>query len=117
VSWDRDRLGLLRPRAATGACVTSAPIQITEGSAGVYVNASGLDKDNRLRVSLLDEKDQPLAGLGGADAAVIAEPGLRVPVTWKGGKAITADHHKVKIRIAFEGTRSRLHAVYVGGRP
>jgi hypothetical protein len=90
------------------------PVQVTQGSAGVYVNASGLDKDNRLRISLLNETEEPIAGFSNADAAVIVEPGLRIPVTWKGGKAITEKLRKVKIQVAFEGSQGRLHAVYVG---
>jgi hypothetical protein len=115
VTWERDRLGMLRP-TGKAAKVVSEPVQITKGGAGVYVNASGLDKDNRLRISLLDEKSQGVAGFSGADAATIDKNGLRVPVTWKGGKAISADLRKVQIQVAFEGGRGRLHAVYVGGR-
>jgi hypothetical protein len=117
VTWDRDRLGLLKPNAATGATVTSAPIHIKEGKASVFINASGLDKDNRLRVSLLDEEGQALAGFSGADAATIDKSDLRIPVTWKGGQVLTADQPKVRIQVAFEGSHGRLHAVYVGGRP
>ncbi len=117
VTWDRDRLGLLKPDAATGASVVSAPIRITEGSAAVYVNASGLDKDNRLRISLLDEKGQPIAGFSGAAAATLDKDGLRIPVTWKGGPAIAANLQKVQIQVAFEGAQGRLHAVYVAGQP
>jgi hypothetical protein len=117
VTWDRDRLGLLKPRAPTGASVTGAPVRVTRGKAGVYVNASGLDRDNRLRISLLDEKGRPLAGFGDTDAATVDKSGLRLPVTWKGGRGISADLHQIQIQVAFEGSRGRLHAVYVGGRP
>jgi hypothetical protein len=116
VTWDRDRLGLLKTAGKDGK-VVSEPVQISKGSAGVYVNASGLDKDNRLLITLLDDKGQPLAGFGGADTAVIAEPGLRVPVMWKGGKALSAELNQVRIQVAFEGSQGRLHALYVGGQP
>jgi hypothetical protein len=117
VSWDRDRLGLLKPDAATGASVVSAPVQVSEGSASLYVNATGLDQDNRLRISLINKDGKPISGFSGADAAVIAKAGLRIPVTWKGGKTLSAGLNVVQIHLAFEGSQGRLHAIYVVGEP
>jgi hypothetical protein len=65
----------------------------------------------------LGQQGQPVAGFSGTDAAALGKSGLCLPVTWKGGQAISADLHQVQIQIAFEGSRGRLHAVYVGGQP
>ena len=50
VSWERDRLGMLKPFDPREARVISCPIQVTTGEANVYVNASGLNDYSRLRV-------------------------------------------------------------------
>src|SRR5262245_58786381 len=117
VSWDRDRLGHLKPDAAQGGRVLTAPIRVTAGKASVSINVSGLDKDNRLRVSLLDEKGQPIVGFGGADAAILGKSGLDLPVAWKGSTAISADLRQVRVQVDFEGTDARLHAVYLRSQP
>jgi hypothetical protein len=113
VTWDRDRLGHLKPDA-TGAKAVSMPVRITSGEAKVYVNASGLDQGNRLRISLLDDKNQPVAGFSGVDAATLDTSGLRLPVAWKGGQGLSAALRDVRIQVEFEGDKARLHAVYVG---
>jgi len=84
---------------------------------GVYVNASGLDKQNQLHVSLLDERGEPVPGFSGTDGAVLATDGLRIPVLWKGNK-LSSRLGTVRIQVDFRGTKPRLHALYVGdGEP
>ena len=58
-----------------------------------------------------------IGGFSGADAAMLDRSGLRIPVTWKGGKALSAALHKVKIQVDFEGRQGRLHAIYVESQP
>jgi hypothetical protein len=129
VTWPRDRFGCLsafRPFNNTPGCldngarpphhVISCPIQITGGEAGVYVNADGLGEHTHLRVSLLDEGFRPLAGGAGAEAALVTENGLRVPVRWKRVPALGTHHGRVRLDIQFEGVRpedARLYAAYV----
>ena len=117
VSWERDRLGMLKPFDPREARVISCPIQVTTGEANVYVNASGLNEHSRLRVGLMDEGFRLIPGYSGTDAAVVSEDGLRSPVRWKADRSLRPSLGRVRLDVQFEGIRPedcRLHAIYVG---
>jgi len=116
VTWGRDRLGMLRPFLPEKPRVISCPIQVLKGPARVFVNASGLGQNSRLRVGLMTEGFRPIPGYSDEDAAIIAEDGLRVPVQWKAGGELPASSGLVRVDVRFEGVRpenAALHAVYV----
>lgn len=117
VTWPRDRLGMLRPFLPDKPQTISCPIQVLRGPASVFVNASGLGENSRLRVGLLTEGFRPISGYSDDEAAVIAENGLRVPVRWKAGDTIPGSSGLIRVDVRFEGVRpedAALHAVYIG---
>lgn len=118
VSWERDRLGHLRPFRPGGVQVISTRVE-PEGSGGaaLRLNVSGLGPHAQLRVSLLDAGFRPVPGFSGADAAVVSESGFDVSVRWKGGAALPADRGGLRVQCEFAGVRPediRLHAIYLG---
>ena len=117
-TWERDRLGMLKPFEPSDPETISCPIRVTEGRAKVYINASGLGELSQLRIGLLNQGFRPIDGFGGADAVVIAKNGFREPTVWRGGDSIEPRHGTVRIHVRFEGVRpedARLHTVYVAG--
>ena len=117
VSWTRDRLGALQPSQPWDAQVISCPFEIVTGRARAALNVSGLGDSTRLRVSLLDEGFRPIPRYSGADAAVITDTGLRVPIRWGGGDLLLPSHGLLRLALSFEGLRpedARLYAVYLG---
>jgi hypothetical protein len=117
VSWERDRLGMLKPFHPEAAQAISCPVEVTSGEAAVTVNASGLGEYTQLRISLLDEGFRPIPGYSGEAAAIIGRSGFRIPVQWPGGAALPASLGRVRFDIAFTGIRpedANLHALYIG---
>lgn len=126
VSWERDRLGMLKPfrpwwprsgRHPTDMQAISCPIQpLTGGQVQAYVNASGLGEHSRLRISLLDHGFHPLAGYAGDNAALVDTDGFHTPLRWTHGDRLPADRGPIRLEFRFEGLRAedcRLHAVYL----
>ena len=115
--WRRDGFGSLSPKnPAVPAALVTSPIQ-TNGSTRIWVNAEGLSEKAWLRVELLDERERPLAGYSGDDAAFVRQSGLREAVSWQGKDTIEDPNRAVKIRVSFEGKREgiKLYALYLGG--
>ena len=127
-SWPRDRFGWLqafRPDNVAGCLnrdarpphrIITCPIQITDGAAEVFLNIEGLGAHTNLRVGLVDEGFRPVPGCAEADAAIVSESGLRVPVRWKSAPALKKSHGRVRLDIQFEGVRpeeAKLYAAYV----
>lgn len=115
VSWDRDRLGMLKPFKRDAQTV-SAPIEVS-GNAGarVFVNASGLGEHTELRINVLDEAFKPVSGYSGDEAAVIENDNLRLPVRWGDGDVLPSDE-VYHIQVIFDGVRpedANLHAIYI----
>jgi hypothetical protein len=126
VSWPRDRFGwiqafrsenlagCLNREARPPHRVITCPIQITHGTAHVFLNVDGLGEHSHLQVRLLDEGFRPVPGC--EDPVAIMENGLRVPVRWKGASALEKKHGRVRLDIQFEGIRpedAKLYAAYV----
>lgn len=110
VKWTRDRLGSLIPFAPKGARVLTCPIDI-EGSARLYVNASGLGEYSSLQISVLDEGFRPVPGYA---PVTIHEDGLRAPVQWPDHDVIAEGRFRIEVQ--FSGIRPedcRLHALYL----
>jgi hypothetical protein len=120
VSWERDRLGMMKPYAPHGAETVTGPFRVLEGAGYVSLNASGLGEYSRLRIEVLDEAFRPVPGYSEASAAVVADGGFRVPVAWGTQAALPAQPGKLRLRIRFEGVRpedAQLHAVYISSQP
>lgn len=116
-SWPRDRMGMLKPFRSDDPQTVSCPIQVLEGQAKIYVNASGLGEYSRLRINVLDRGFRPLADFNAAESGVVANDGLRVPVRWSAKDSLAPSNGVVRIQVRFEGIRpedANLHAVYLG---
>lgn len=110
VTWERDRLGYLQPFKPEAARAITCPLTI-EGSAKVYVNASGLGQHSHLHVEVLDEGFRPLEGYAGAR---VDADSLRAPLVWEGGDSLS--DRTVRLDVQFGGVRpedARLHALYI----
>jgi hypothetical protein len=112
-SWDQDRLGFLQGYNANPGRAMSLPLEVVaDTKARVYLNAGGLGEHSRLRVGLVDEAGQPIAGYSGEDAAVVAADGLRIPIRFNGGELLTGAQGRVRLDIQFEGLRARDARLY-----
>jgi len=122
-TWDRDRLGMLKPiypsgvsgnpTAANYCQAVSCAVKVSAGGkARMYVNASGLGTHSRLRITLLDATFQPVTGY----TAVIATDALRAPVNWENRELFGASLGECYVRFGFEGVRpedANFHALYL----
>ncbi|HXN21485.1 MAG TPA: hypothetical protein VOA41_01930, partial [Candidatus Dormibacteraeota bacterium] len=116
VTWQQDRLGMLRPFLPESPRAISCPIQASKQGAKLFINASGLGQYSYLRVGLLTEGFRPIAGYSDSDAAKIGESHLRFPVRWKSSDALPVSAGPFRIDIRFEGVRpedAAFHAAYV----
>ena len=123
VTWDRDRLGMLKPiypsgvsgnptAANYGQAVSCAVKVSAGGKAKMFVNASGLGAHSRLRIALLDAAFQPIPGYH----AIIAADGLRSPVNWENRELFGASLGECYVQVGFEGVRpedANFHALYL----
>jgi hypothetical protein len=115
-TWPRDRLGALQPFRPANARAISCAVQVTAPTP-VHINATGLGKNGRLRIELLDEGFRPLPGYSGDSAALVETSGFKQPATWSQGAGLPVTDRPVRISVTFEGTRPedvRLFAVYIG---
>ncbi|MDQ3622614.1 MAG: hypothetical protein M3463_09020 [Verrucomicrobiota bacterium] len=81
-----------------------------------YLNAAGLGAAAALKIELLGEKEQPLPGYSGGDAAVVRQSGFQTPIAWDGKKEAHQLPERIRIRVTFEGERKsdiRFSALYV----
>ena len=121
-TWDRDRLGLLKPyHAGTinfpppdhGFQAITCRFQVTPGDhADVFVNATGLGSQTRIRATLLDHTFKPIPGF----TAVLQKSGLRIPVAWENNRKVDAALGETHLQLKFEGMRPEdgsLYAAYV----
>jgi len=126
VTWDRDRLGMLKPftapypRAALPQYdpeAVSCSFRVSPGGkARIYVNASGLGPYANLQVNLLDDSFRPIAGYSGKSGAIVARDGLRAPAVWNQKDAIDGRSTEMHLQVKFEGIRpedANLHAIYI----
>jgi hypothetical protein len=104
----------------TSEFVTAAVPTTAAKAHRFYVNADGLGPDAVLKIELLDDRERPLPGYSGSDAAVIRESGYQTPITWS-GKAEARDlPARIHARVVFEGphnTHIRFSALYIQAAP
>ena len=85
----------------------------------ISLNAAGLSNLGRMTVSVLDERFNPLPGVGAAECTGPMSAGLRQKATWRGGDQVAADG-PIRVRVDFSGIRPedlRLYAIYVAPPP
>jgi hypothetical protein len=115
VTWDRDRLGMLKPFRQE-AKVISCPIVVKGGKkAQAKINASGLSQNSFLKIHLLDEGFQPIPGYSGENAAIIDNDALSDLIQWN-EKRFLPLAKQLHFFIEFSGIRSedcKLHAIYI----
>ncbi|HCN07187.1 MAG TPA: hypothetical protein DIT01_04575 [Lentisphaeria bacterium] len=121
-TWERDRFGYVTPDdPREEARLISCPVCADNGETRVFLNVSGLGEYAMVRVELLDLEFRPLAGYSGADAALVRESGLRVPVQWGGQNALPATGQPLRLAVALGPVGPdcprpediRIHALYV----
>ena len=113
----RDRIGALAVKTVDKpAAFLTCPLQI-DGDATLKLNVDGLGEEARLRVELVDELENPIAGYSGESAAVVRRSSFEEEVTWPGRIRISGLATPVKIHVRFEGRQAssiRLYALYLG---
>ncbi|MSU64651.1 MAG: hypothetical protein EXS38_00775 [Opitutus sp.] len=117
VSWERDRLGYVRPFREKGGQVISTRFALRgPAPAALRLNVAGLGPNARVRVSLVDGGFRPVPGYSGVAAATVTENGLEVPVTWAAKQDLPAHAGDLRMQIEFLGTRPedvRLYSAYL----
>lgn len=109
-TWERDRLGTLKPFHPEDARAITCPLKI-DGKAHIYVNVSGLGDYSQLQINLLDEGFRPIIGY---PSAWISENGVFVLIQW--GTTNHIEDKTIRLDIQFVGVRPedcKLHAIYV----
>jgi hypothetical protein len=81
-----------------------------------FLNADGLGPDAALRIELLDERERPVVGYSGPDAAVVRQSGSQTPITWPATPSATPLPEHTRLRVVFAGRKNtaiRFSALYV----
>lgn len=111
----RDGFGHLSPKEDDNdAHFITAPLALKPG-AKLLINVDGVSSEAPLTVELLDDRDRPLAGYSGANAARVAANGVQQEVVWPGnraGKFPAGQNVAVKVRFPVKST-ARVFALYV----
>ena len=68
-----------------------------------FLNADGLGSDAALKIELLTDKEAPLSGYSGKDAAVIRQSGFQSPVVWNGTADARDLPDRIRVHVTFEG--------------
>jgi len=111
----RDRFGYLSTREMGEGQFTSKPLANLR-PASLSINAEGLSRDAYLRIELIDKMGKAIQGYSGPDAAVVANPGLRVKVSWPAKERIQCSDSTFRLRFVLAGPqedRVRFYAAYL----
>jgi hypothetical protein len=104
--WQRDRLGYLQPFVGPKESphVISMPVPTGGRPVAISLNASGLGELSAMKVSVLNEQLQPVAGYGANDSTALLRSGFRQRVNW-GGKETVTSAGPIRVRVDFAGVR------------
>jgi hypothetical protein len=100
----------------TSELVTKTLSSITSQQHRFLANVSGLGAEAKLKIEVLDEREQPLERYSGNQAAWIDRDGFQQPIAWDGQTAIRELPEKYHLRLTFVGNDSqtiRFHALYI----
>jgi hypothetical protein len=112
----RDGFGYLARHATNApAHFITSPAEARKRGARLVANADGVAPDAPLTVELLDERDRPLRGFSGADAAKLTEPGTQVEVVWPKSRSSRLPlNQRFAVKVGFPAAReARVYAVSV----
>jgi hypothetical protein len=117
-TWPRDRLGYFSPAVgAEGAHCVSSVIQTgAKKTRRAYLNATGMTKESRLEVEVLDEQFRPIEGYSAAEFTPIAQDsGLKLPLAWGDRKTLPAEQ-PMRVRVNWQGLAAeaaKFYALYL----
>ena len=121
-SWGRDRLGYFEAcntgklRSLQDAHFVSAPINLEDKPARVYLNVGGLSEHTQVQAEILTERFEPLPGYSRGMCLAPTSSGFRQPVRWQAGEVVSHRHGRVRLRVYFGGLRpedARIYAAYL----
>ena len=117
-SWARDRLGYFQSFLGPQQDIhfISAPIDLEDKPARIYMNIDGLSDHSKLSVEILDEKFKKILGYSRATYIASKESGLHQIVKWQNHEAVEKLDSPMRIRVNFEGIRPedvKIYAVYI----
>jgi len=117
-SWTQDRLGYFQPFLGPGqdAHFISAPLDLEDKPARIYMNIDGVSEYSQVSVEVLDEEFRKIPGYSKDVCISLQKSGLRQPVKWKSRQIIEKMDSPVRIRVNFEGIRPedlKVYAIYV----
>ncbi len=99
----------------TSEFTTANLIRGDKPSRRFYVNVDGLGPEAKLRIELLDEKEQPIPAYVGKNAATIDTNGFQTPIAWNNATQIKNLPDRYRIHVIFEGEKNtdiRFNAIY-----
>lgn len=112
----RDGFGYLSTRTEGNGMLTTTPLSFPEESRRVRMNASGLGREARLRIEILDRLGTDLRGYSGTNgSAIVDHDGVAEEVRWPRGH-LPSHGEAYRLRIHFEGRHCRnirFYAAYV----
>lgn len=112
----RDGFGYLATHAPgmPGHFVT-CPIDLGQPEAKLLVNADGISSQTPLTIELVDDRDQPLAGYSGEQAAKLTSSGTRQEVIWPASQSNRLPAGKrVAVKVSFPADSPvRVYALYI----
>ncbi len=91
VTLQRDRFGYLSRHREKASAQFVTDLVDPQPTAALFVNVEGVSNSKPLRVELLDEREQPLPGYSGENAAKLTTGGTHVAVTWPSRESGTVD--------------------------
>jgi hypothetical protein len=115
VTWQRDRIGMLKPFRRPDAQTISCPIEVRGSRARAFVNAGGLGESAHLRVELVDAGFRPIPGFSGAGTAEVRASAFDAPLRWAAGDTLPSEK-TFRMSIQFAGVRpedASLYAMYL----
>ncbi len=117
-SWMRDRLGYFQSFLGPeqNSHFISAPIDLEDKPARIYMNVDGISKYSKVTVNILDEKFQKIPGYSKAECISPQESGLGQLIRWKNQEVVEGVGMPVRIRVNFKGARPedlKLYALYI----
>jgi len=121
-SWPRDRLGYFQAflgnkmRSLQESHFVSAPIDLEDKPARVFLNVDGLSEHAHVTVEVISEHLEELSGYSQNDCVRLAQSGLREPVRWQSCERIESTRGPVRLRLRFGGLRPediKIYALYV----
>jgi hypothetical protein len=113
-TFPRDRFACLsRHDPGDPAHVVSSVIVPGKNGAKISVNVSGASDAAPILVELLNDRDEPIAGFSGKDAAKITSDSVRATAKWPKG-ATTPGDRPMTIKVTLpDNDEAKLYAIYV----